>query len=134
MGVLGVLLEWVQIQLRVPLAWLDGSAVACDTPGVEEFFDLWLVALGGDFVPDGSEMRTCWRAKDAPTPVLDAASDRGYELVPVSGLVVAGVLLRSVLGPVGVEVAVGAQGAVLENGCGAVEPPAGGQPEASAWS
>ena len=31
------------------------------------------MALGGDFVPDGGEMRTYWRAKDAPTPLLDAA-------------------------------------------------------------
>jgi hypothetical protein len=40
---------------------------------VDELFDLWLVALGGDFVPDGSEMRTYWAVKDDPTPLLDAA-------------------------------------------------------------
>jgi hypothetical protein len=43
---------------------------------VGEFFDLWLVALGDDFVPDGSEMRTYWRVKGDPTPVLDAALGR----------------------------------------------------------
>ena len=47
--------------------------MACDTPWVEELFDLWLVALGDDFVPDSSEMRTYWRVKDDPTPLLAAA-------------------------------------------------------------
>jgi hypothetical protein len=38
---------------------------------VEELFDLRLVALGDDFVPDSSEMCTYWRAKADPTPLLD---------------------------------------------------------------